>query len=283
MFSLYSRSRLHSFGEIVQPWRFWWMTPLDGYSRLGLRGAQPALRALAAQARRRRLQRLVHVPDPARGARGDRAVAAAVHQVGRRRVRPARQGGRLPDGDLPRRGGLARAVDRQERRARLAGLLPPAQPLRRGAAALAVPARRPDGPREPQPPDQAPGLDAVLHRRAAPPGARGRAAPGPDALHATCRPSSARSTRSASSSPTPSSRPTPTPSRRSAARSRRARASDGIEIPGRLAQLVTAGLAPIRQLRPTARARPRSSPRSRSARWTPSGTAWRATTPRSCR
>ncbi len=32
MFSIYSRSRLHSFGEIVQPWKFWWMTPLDGYS-----------------------------------------------------------------------------------------------------------------------------------------------------------------------------------------------------------------------------------------------------------
>lgn len=32
MFSLYAKSRLHSFGEIVQPWRFWWQTPLDGYS-----------------------------------------------------------------------------------------------------------------------------------------------------------------------------------------------------------------------------------------------------------
>ena len=32
MFSIYSRSRLHSFGEIVQMWRFWWMTPLDGFS-----------------------------------------------------------------------------------------------------------------------------------------------------------------------------------------------------------------------------------------------------------
>jgi galactofuranosylgalactofuranosylrhamnosyl-N-acetylglucosaminyl-diphospho-decaprenol beta-1,5/1,6-galactofuranosyltransferase len=32
MFSIYSRSRLHSFGEIVQPWRFWWMSPLDTYS-----------------------------------------------------------------------------------------------------------------------------------------------------------------------------------------------------------------------------------------------------------
>ena len=32
MFSLFSKSRMHSFGEIVQPYRFWWMTPLDGYS-----------------------------------------------------------------------------------------------------------------------------------------------------------------------------------------------------------------------------------------------------------
>jgi galactofuranosylgalactofuranosylrhamnosyl-N-acetylglucosaminyl-diphospho-decaprenol beta-1,5/1,6-galactofuranosyltransferase len=32
MFSIYSRSRLHSFGEVVQPWRFWWMTRLDGFS-----------------------------------------------------------------------------------------------------------------------------------------------------------------------------------------------------------------------------------------------------------
>jgi galactofuranosylgalactofuranosylrhamnosyl-N-acetylglucosaminyl-diphospho-decaprenol beta-1,5/1,6-galactofuranosyltransferase len=32
MFSIYNRSQLHSFGEIVQPWRFWWQTRLDGYS-----------------------------------------------------------------------------------------------------------------------------------------------------------------------------------------------------------------------------------------------------------
>ncbi len=32
MFNIYSRARLHSFGEIVQPWRFWWQTRLDGYS-----------------------------------------------------------------------------------------------------------------------------------------------------------------------------------------------------------------------------------------------------------
>ncbi len=33
MFNLYSRAELHSFGEIVQPWRFWWQTRLDGYSQ----------------------------------------------------------------------------------------------------------------------------------------------------------------------------------------------------------------------------------------------------------
>jgi galactofuranosylgalactofuranosylrhamnosyl-N-acetylglucosaminyl-diphospho-decaprenol beta-1,5/1,6-galactofuranosyltransferase len=36
MFSLYNKSQLHSFGEIVQPWRFWWMTPLDGFSNWDL-------------------------------------------------------------------------------------------------------------------------------------------------------------------------------------------------------------------------------------------------------
>ena len=29
MFSLFSRSRLHSYGEIIQPWRFWWQSPPD--------------------------------------------------------------------------------------------------------------------------------------------------------------------------------------------------------------------------------------------------------------
>ncbi len=31
MFSLYARSRMHSFGEIIQPWRFWWRSPEDTY------------------------------------------------------------------------------------------------------------------------------------------------------------------------------------------------------------------------------------------------------------
>ncbi|MCX6400454.1 MAG: glycosyltransferase [Propionibacteriales bacterium] len=32
MFSLYAKSRLHSFGEVIQPWRFWWMSPPDTFN-----------------------------------------------------------------------------------------------------------------------------------------------------------------------------------------------------------------------------------------------------------
>ena len=32
MFSLYARSRMHSFGEVIQPWRFWWRSPEDTYN-----------------------------------------------------------------------------------------------------------------------------------------------------------------------------------------------------------------------------------------------------------
>ncbi len=249
MFSLYSRSRLHSFGEIDPALALLVaVAARDVLHRLGLRRAQPALDPLAAPPGRRGLQRLVHVPDPAPGARGDRPLAAALHQVGRLRVRPARQGGRLPDGDLPRRRGLARAVDRQERRPRLAGLLPPAQPVHRGAAALAVPPRRPDGPGEPQPPDQAPGLDAVLHRRAAPPGPARTCSPARTGCTRSWRPSSPRSTRCASSSPTPSSSSDPDafpPARTKPPR----KGTDGTEVPSRRAQLIAPALAPLRQLR----------------------------------
>ena len=204
MFSLYSRSRLHSYGEIIQPYRFWWKSPPDVHNDwdFGARNLRSA----------RWLHRRVDVDFngwfmcliPTQVAARDRPVAAAVHQVGRLRVRGPRQGRRLPDRDVPRCRGLARPVDRQERRARLAVLLPPAQPLRRGAAALAVPARRPDGPREPEPPGQAPRLDAVLHGRAAAPGAGGRARRSRRSCTTTCRSSSARSASCASSSATPS-------------------------------------------------------------------------------
>jgi galactofuranosylgalactofuranosylrhamnosyl-N-acetylglucosaminyl-diphospho-decaprenol beta-1,5/1,6-galactofuranosyltransferase len=44
MFNIYNRSQLHSFGEVVQPWRFWWQTRLDGYSQwdLGARNLRSA-------------------------------------------------------------------------------------------------------------------------------------------------------------------------------------------------------------------------------------------------
>ena len=38
MFNIYSRSRLHSFGEVVQPWTFWWRSPLDTYTDWDLAG-----------------------------------------------------------------------------------------------------------------------------------------------------------------------------------------------------------------------------------------------------
>ena len=81
---------------------FLWRTAADTETQHDF--AEETLRetAGAAPPGRRRLQRLVDVPDPARGAREDRPAAAAVHQVGRRRVRAARPGGRLPDGHAAR-------------------------------------------------------------------------------------------------------------------------------------------------------------------------------------
>ncbi len=141
MFSIYSRSRLHSFGEIVQPWRFWWQTRLDGYSDWDF------------AARNLRSSRWLHK-------RADvdfngwfmclipRVVLEEIglslplfikwddSEFGLRA-----KAGRLPDRDLPRRRGLARAVDGQERRGRLAGLLPPPQPHHCGSAAFALPQR----------------------------------------------------------------------------------------------------------------------------------------------
>ncbi len=38
MFNIYSRARLHSFGEIVQPWRFWWRSPEGTHSDWDLGG-----------------------------------------------------------------------------------------------------------------------------------------------------------------------------------------------------------------------------------------------------
>lgn len=32
MFNIYSRARMHSFGEIIQPWKFWWQSPTDTFT-----------------------------------------------------------------------------------------------------------------------------------------------------------------------------------------------------------------------------------------------------------
>ena len=93
MFDLYNRSVLHTFGEVVDPYRIVPALPhADMETAARLQRREPAPDPVAAPPRGRGLQRLVDVPDPDRGDPGNRAVAAAVHQVGRRRVRPARHG-----------------------------------------------------------------------------------------------------------------------------------------------------------------------------------------------
>ena len=99
---------------------------------------------------------------------------------------------------------------------------------------------------------------------------------GPERLHATCRRSWPRSTRSASSSPTPSSRPTRTPSRRSAAQKPPRKGKDDTDGPrAACSQLVTAAAARRSASCAGARRCRRSTPRPSSRRWTPSGTASR--------
>ena len=144
MFSLYSKSRLHSFGEVIQPWRFWWQS------------AETVVNDWDFRARNLRSTRWLHARVdvdyngwfmaliPLSTLKSIGLSLPAVHQVGRLRVRPASQGGRGPDGLTARRRGLAHPLDGQERRAGLAVVLPPAQPVHRGAAAQPLRPRGPD-------------------------------------------------------------------------------------------------------------------------------------------
>ena len=189
---------------------------------------------------------------------------------------------RLPHGDLPGCRRVAHPVDRQERRTGLAGLLPPPQPVRRCAAALAVPQGRADDPGEPEPPDQAPGLDAVLHRRAAAPGTRGRA-------RRSRRPAR-RAAGEARQGPRVRQavhrRPARDRPRRLPAGQAQEATAQGHGLHGDPESAVPAGHGGARPdpPAPAARAPSRgSSPRPRSPPWTPSGSASRATTPRSSR
>ncbi|MEZ5096631.1 MAG: glycosyltransferase [Nocardioides sp.] len=248
MFNIYSRSRLHSFGEIVQPWRFWWQTRLDGYSDWDF------------AARNLRSARWLHkradvdfngwfmclIPRQVLERIGLRCRCSSSGTTASSGCAP---GGRLPDGLAARRGGVAHPVVGQERRLGLAVLLPPAQPVRRRAAALAVRAGRPDGAGVSQPPGQAPGLHAVRHRAAAPPGLEDVLA-GPHALHGQL-PTKLGEVRALMTRFTDmqlkADRDDLPPVRRDKPPKK---GKDDAEIPGRLSQLITAGLMPLRQLRP---------------------------------
>ncbi len=282
MFSIYARTRLHSFGEIITPWRFWWLSApgVFGDWDFGARNLRST----------RWLHKRIDVDFNGwfmclipRQVLDEIGLSLPLFikwddsEFGLR----AKAGG-LPDGDHAGCRGVAHPVDRQERRPGLAGLLPPAQPLRRGAAPLGVRAGRPDGAREPQPPGRAPGLHAVLHRRAAADGPRGRprgalrparqaadaAGRGqrvPQAVHrrpAAGRPGRlpARTTPQAAAQGQGRLR-CPRPRRRCSSGPRRCRcASSSRSDPPRA-----------------------STPRRRSRPWTPSGTASPATTRRSSR
>ena len=91
-----------------------------------------------------------------------------------------------------------------------------------------------------------------------------------------CRRSCRRSTPSASSGPTRCSRRSARPSRPPGASKPPRRGKDDSEVPRKASLLVTAALAPIRQLQQGPARSPGSTRRRRSPRWTPSGTGWRS-------
>ena len=131
MFDLYDRSVLHTFGEVVNPYRIVpALPPTPTGDAARLRVANLRQTPVDAPARGRGLQRLVDVPDPHRSHPGDRSVAAAVHQMGRRRIRrsvPRTHG--FATVSLPGCGRLARVLDRQGRPRGVAGVLPRTQPV----------------------------------------------------------------------------------------------------------------------------------------------------------
>ena len=100
MLNLQEPSHLHVMGEVVDRANFMWTGAVNteydhDFAEYPLNDEEDIPQQAAAPPHRRRLQRLVDVHDPAAGRRGARPAAAAVHQVGRRRVRPARRRARL--------------------------------------------------------------------------------------------------------------------------------------------------------------------------------------------
>ena len=142
MLSLQARSQLSTMGEVVDRHTFLWRNAPQTEPHHDL--AERPLRQTAW------LHRRVDVDYnawwmcliPRVGRRGHRAAAAAVHQVGRRRVRPARPVARLPDGDGAGHRDLAHVVPGEGRHQRLAGVLPLPQPARRRPRCTARTTRR---------------------------------------------------------------------------------------------------------------------------------------------
>ena len=95
MLNLQERSHLHVMGEVVNRGTFMWSAaPNVEYDHDFLEETAARVEA-PAPPHRRRLQRLVDVHDPAPGRRRTQAAAAALHQVGRCRIRFCAQ--RKPD------------------------------------------------------------------------------------------------------------------------------------------------------------------------------------------
>ncbi len=201
MLSLQVRSQLSTMGEVVDRHKFLWRNAPQTEPHHDLAERPLRQTAVAAPAGGRRLQRLVDVPDPAGRRRGHRAAAAAVHQVGRRRVRPAGPVARLPDGDGAGHRDLAHVVPREGRHQRLAGLLPLPQPARGGRDARPG---RPEGPahRHPQAHRPAPHAHGVLGRGAAAQWRCATSSPGPRRCSRACPWCWARSARPARSTTT---------------------------------------------------------------------------------
>ena len=268
MLSLQVRSQLSTMGEVVDRHKFLWRNAPQTEPHHDLAERPLRQTAVAAPAGRRRLQRLVDVPDPARGRRGPRAAAAAVHQVGRRRVRPARPGARLPHGDRAGHRDLAHVVPGEGRHQRLAGLLPLPQPARRGRAARPG---RPEGAahRHPQAHPPAPDAHGVLGGGAAGDGAARLPRPGRRRCSRACRWCWARSARPAPSTTT-GARSTRRPRCRRAAWTRWPRRSSRCRRPAKPAILKTLARSVVRNLRtpdPAHHDVPQRNVSSRQAQW----------------
>ena len=194
MFDLYNRSVLHTFGEVVNPYRI-----------------VPALPSADMETAARFQRRRTCARPPWLHRRVDvdyngwwmcLIPTTVIREIGLSlplfiKWDDAEYGLRAKDARLPhglpaRLGRLARVLDRQGRPRRLAGLLPRAQPARHDAAPQPVRARRPRAARIVSSGRQAPRVDAVLHR----PRPRSRRCEdllkGPDRPATRCSPPSCR-------------------------------------------------------------------------------------------